>query len=52
MIQWALVPCKWGAIILEETTLIRIEMFYHKVKVISQDDSELISSDSSLEVDK
>lgn len=37
-----------GAVILEETTLVRKEMFHLKVKMISQNDLVLICSEASL----
>ena len=41
-------PVNWGIVILEETTPIRIEMFHHRTKVITQNNFVLICSDPSL----
>ena len=41
-----------GIVILEETAPIRIEMFYHRIKVITQNNFVLICSDPSCQGDK
>ncbi len=41
-----------GVVILEETTPVRIEMFHHRVKVITQNNFVLICSNPSLKGDK
>ena len=40
-------PMDGGIVILEETTPIRIEMFHHRIKVITQNNFGLICSDPS-----
>ncbi len=41
-------PVDGGIVILEETTPVRIEMFHHRIKVITQNNFVLICSDPSL----
>ena len=41
-------PMDGSIVILEETTPIRIEMFHHRIKVITQNNFVLICSDPSL----
>ena len=48
LFSYPLCPIHGVVVILEETTALRIEMFHHRIKVITQNHFVMICSDSSL----